>query len=185
MHACLVLLLALLLVGPAWAEKAPDQRPFLRIEAGMHTSVIKRIGLSEDGQLLATGSDDKTVRLWALPEGRLVRTIRPPIDIGNGGKIFAVALSPDGKTVAVGGWDANYQFQGDPIYVYLFDVDTGALQRHLGPVPNVVLHLRFSRDGHKLMAGLARNNGVRLWEVKTGKLLGQDINCNCSPPSLT
>jgi hypothetical protein len=51
---------------------------FLRIEAGMHTAAIKRISLTSDGRLMATGSDDKTVRLWSLPDGKLVRTLRPP-----------------------------------------------------------------------------------------------------------
>jgi WD40 repeat protein len=171
MHACLVLLLALLLMGSALAEKAPDQRPFLRIEAGMHTAMIRRIGLSADGQLLATGSEDRTVRLWALPEGRLVRTLRLPVNSGIGGMVFAVALSPDGKLAAAGGWDI---FDGSH-YVYLFNSNTGSLDRRLGPLPNVVDHLRFSPDGRRLIAGLGRK-GIRVWAPKTGKLLGQDTD---------
>ena len=77
----------------------------LRIEAGMHTATIRRISLSADGRLLATGSDDKTVRLWSLPDGKLLRTLRPPIGPGNDGKVYAVALAPDGSWVAAGGWD--------------------------------------------------------------------------------
>jgi WD40 repeat protein len=76
--------------------------PMLRIEAGMHTAPIPRIGLSSDGTLLTTASGDKTVRLWSLPTGKLLRTLRLPIDAGHGGKIFAVALSPNGRIVAAG-----------------------------------------------------------------------------------
>ena len=42
---------------------------FLRIEPGMHTATIWRIGVNAAGTLMVTGSDDKTARLWALPEG--------------------------------------------------------------------------------------------------------------------
>ena len=85
---------------------------FLRIEPGMHTAPIWRIGVNAAGTLMVTGSDDKTARLWALPEGgrgeaQLLRTLRVPIGEGNDGKVYAVALSPDGKWVAAGGWDAS------------------------------------------------------------------------------
>jgi WD40 repeat protein len=81
--------------------------PILAIETGMHTAVIRKIGVDGACSLLATGSEDKTVRLWSLPEGRLLRTLRWPIGPGNGGKVYATALSPDGSLVAVGGWDAR------------------------------------------------------------------------------
>lgn len=175
MRIWLTLLCVLLFTATAQAEKGPDQRPFLRIEAGMHTAQIMRIGLSADGALLATGSYDKTVRLWTLPEGRLIRTLRLPIDAGNGGKVYAVAMSPDGKAVAVGGWDATADVTRK-VYVYLFDSVTGALARRLGPLPGTVHHLRFSPDGRRLLAGLHGNIGIRLWSAETGKLLGQDTD---------
>ena len=82
---------------------------FLRIEPGMHTAKIGRIGVDAACRLMVTGSDDKTARLWALPEGgrgeaKLLRTLRVPIGEGDDGKVYAVALSPDGQWVAAGGW---------------------------------------------------------------------------------
>ncbi len=68
-------------------KACPDQRPFLRIEIGMHTAVIKGIGVDAACQLLATASDDKTVRLWSLPEGKLQRVVRLPIGEGEAGKV--------------------------------------------------------------------------------------------------
>ena len=74
----------------------------------MHTAKIKRIGVDAACSLLATASDDKTVRLWSLPDGKLKRVIRLPIGDGHAGKVFATALSPDGRWLAAGGWDAAW-----------------------------------------------------------------------------
>lgn len=72
----------------------PDQRPFLRIETGMHTGPILTIGTDAGCSLLATGSDDKTIRLWSMPDGKLERVIRLPIGDGNAGKVYATARRP-------------------------------------------------------------------------------------------
>ena len=76
-------------------KACPDQRPFLRIETGMHTAAIRRIGVDAACTLLATSSDDKTVRLWSLPDGQPKRVIRLPIGEGDSGKIASVAISGD------------------------------------------------------------------------------------------
>ena len=153
--------LALFAQGTFACAEEPVQAPQLRIEAGMHTAVSKRLDVSADGQLLVTGSEDKTVRLWSLPTGKLVKTFRVPIAPGPYGKIYAVAISPDGRLIAAGGWTAQ---PGSPDeYVYLFDTISGALAARLGPLPNAVNDLAFSPDGEELAAGLLRTNGVRLW----------------------
>ncbi len=70
--------------------RCPDMTPKLRIEAEMHSAFLKRIGLSADQRLAATGGDDKTVRIWRMPEGKLERILRIPIGDGNLGKIFSL-----------------------------------------------------------------------------------------------
>ena len=89
------------------AKACPDQRPFLRIEIGMHTAPpIWDIGVDAACRTLATGSNDKTVRIWSLPDGKLERVVRWPIGEGDAGKVFATALSPNGRRLAIGGRDA-------------------------------------------------------------------------------
>jgi WD40 repeat protein len=126
--------------------------------------------------LLVTGSDDKTARLWALPEQgggapKLLRVLRVPIGPGHDGKIFAVALSPDGQFVAAGGWN-----RGGDHWVYVFDAATGKLIHRLGKLNNVTYHLTFSADGRYLAATLARGEGLRVWETAGWSLVGDDRN---------
>ena len=74
--------------------------PILRMEMGMHSAWITSIGIDAQNQFIVTGSQDKTVRLWELSTGRLLKIFRPPIGEGPNGMIFAVAISPDGKMIA-------------------------------------------------------------------------------------
>jgi len=81
----------------------PQDEPTLRIEAEMHTGPIVAIGTDKAERVLVTGSLEKTIKVWELRTGRLVKTLRPPIGSGGEGSINAVAVSPDGRHVAGGG----------------------------------------------------------------------------------
>jgi WD40 repeat protein len=146
-------------------KECPSQDPILRVETGMHTAQIPSIGVDRACRLLATGSRDKTVRLWSLPEGRLLRTLRWPIGPGNDGKVYAVAVSPDGKLVAAGGYDARWASQ-QRTSVYLFDAASGALKARAGNFDDVILHLAFSPDGRFLAATFHGGKGLRVIDTE-------------------
>ena len=129
----------------------------------MHTGSIRRIGVDAAGRLLATASFDKTVRLWSLPEGQLLRVLRVPVSAGTEGKLNAVAVSPNGSLVATGGW-TGYDWDRK-ISIYLFDVASGRLLRRLTGLPMRIFHLAFSPDGLFLAATLGGKNGVRVWNT--------------------
>jgi WD40 repeat protein len=159
--------------GRAPAQDLPAD-PVLRVDAKMHTAPVRAISLSADEKLMATGSDDKTVRLWSVPDGRLLRTLRMPVDSGDGGKLLVVALSPDGTILAAGGHDAAYSVE-KRTYVTLFDTRTGAILRRLGPLSEVITALSFSADGGLLAVGVIVG-GVSVWRPSDGALLLSDAD---------
>jgi WD40 repeat protein len=148
------------LLGPARAEPPASDKPFPMIEAGMHTAIIKRIGVDRAGRYAVTASDDKTARLWDLQTGRQLAVLRVPVGPGHEGKLYAAALSPDGALVALGGYTGP---AGQPQAIYLLDRASGRLLQRLPGLPNVAFHLAFSADGRRLAAALGAG-GVQVFE---------------------
>ena len=166
-------LLALLGVALAHAAE-PTVQPLPRLETGMHTAAINRIATDAAGRWAVTASVDKTARVWDLADpGKPAQVLRPPQDAGNHGKLYAVALSPDGETVAVGGWTSP---ENESEAIYLFERRSGKLLRRLGGLPQVIYHLAFSPDGRSLAASLGDRSGVRLFDWRSGRETGRDTD---------
>jgi WD40 repeat protein len=108
--------------------------------------------------LLATGSTDKTVKIWDVASGGLLESLN-----GHSGEINAIAFSPDGNTLATGSFDATVKIwrratgsEGDA-WVILKTF------KHHKPV----VALAFSPDGNTLATG-ARDSTPKLWDVDAG-----------------
>ena len=65
-----------------------------------HTAVVSFVAFSPDGNILASGSEDTTVRWWDSKTGKHLKTFT-----GHGNGIISLVFSPDGKTLASGSWD--------------------------------------------------------------------------------
>ena len=170
----LVILVLIASLSFAVAQPQPSGEPILRVETGTHSAPIKRAASDAAGRLLATASWDKTVRLWSLETGDLIRILRPPIGDGSEGKVYAVAASPDGKWVAAGGWTGH---QWNKSYsVYLFEAESGRLVRRIGGLPGPVEVLAWSADGRFVAVGLLGKNGISVFGTDDWQELARDTD---------
>jgi len=133
----------------------------------MHTAPITRLTTDREGRWVVTASEDKTARVWEVASGRFLQVWRPPQGDGHEGKLFAAALSPDGTTMALGGWTDEVNS------LYLVDRASGRLLHCIAGLPNVVSHLAYSPDGRWLVASLGGTNGVRLFDAASGAEVGR------------
>ncbi|MCX5809709.1 MAG: caspase family protein [Proteobacteria bacterium] len=150
-----------------------SKEPVFRIETGMHTSPARQIGVDGENRYIVTGSDDKTVRIWEFSTGNLLKTLRPPIGDHYEGNIYSVAVSPDNKTIACGGWTMG----GDIFHnIYLFDRENGSIKGRIPDIVSSIRHLQYSKDGKYLVAMLGGKNGFNLYNVSDNSLAAEDKN---------
>jgi len=143
-------LFAALLVAPAIAQdQGPNtgtdlyDRPVLAVDPDMHAGAIWSQAVDREGRFAVTGGADRTVRIWSLADGHLQQTIFIPVGPDPVGAVYAVAISPDGSTVAVGMGEGA---------IKLHEAKTGKHLRTLDSGKKSVSHLEFSADGQQSAA---------------------------------
>ena len=142
--------------------RAQEVKPYLRVEPGTHTARATSIDVDASQRFLVSASYDKTARVWDLHTGKLLKVLRPPIGDSYEGTLFAVAISPDGRSVAVGGFTGASGSNNFPIYI--FDRESGAIRKSIPGLVEVTNDLAYSRTGRYLAAALG-SHGVRIYET--------------------
>ncbi|MGH1353452.1 MAG: caspase family protein [Thalassovita sp.] len=105
---------------------------FLDLDTGGHRATIRDVDVSADGQVIVSAGDDKAVRVWNWQTGESTSILRGQIGPGNEGLVNAVALSPDGQKVGVGGYfSAHLDTDGPFGDIRIFDLRSGAISHVL------------------------------------------------------
>ena len=141
-----------------------------------HSAIVHSIAFSPDGHRLASGSSDKSIRLWDTRTGDLTLSLSQPDQVvpeqrGRGipGMVFAVVFSPDGTLLASGGGDGVGEY-GE---VVLWDLPSGKLRhRLLGPGEKQVWAVVFSPDQQLLVSGQT-DGTIKVIDVTTGAITRQ------------
>jgi WD40 repeat protein len=150
---------------------------------GGHTGTINSIAISPNGDILASGSDDETVRLWRLEDGNLIATLQ------HDDAVPSVAFSPDGNTIA------SCYYWGGEGHILLRELARHKIVGTLvvkGPKVEFphVRQIAFSPDGSLLACVmsatiylLARRDGKLVHRLKGPKKEGffssTDVDVNC------
>ncbi|MEW5860520.1 MAG: serine/threonine-protein kinase [Cyanobacteriota bacterium] len=119
-----------------------------------HSDVVTSIAFSPDGQLLASGSNDETIKLWQPITGKEIRTLT-----GHSDWVNSVAFSSDGQILASGSKDMTIK-----LWQPITGKEIRTLKGHSFPVNSVA----FSPDGQLLASG-SWDNTTKLWQTVTGK----------------
>lgn len=144
--------------APARAGSRTLQETPSRLQASLvnqlsgHLGGVNAVAISPDGNTIAGGSVDKTIKIWNLATGELLETLR---DLH---EIWAIAYSPDGRTLASSSGDNT---------IKLWDLGTGTLKATLAGHSSRVLTLAFNHDGSLLASGSA-DHSIKLWDAIQG-----------------
>jgi WD40 repeat protein len=132
----------------------PDLQPFQILRG--HCDRILSVVFSPDGKILASGSADRTIKLWNSYTGKLIKTLQ-----GHRSWVWGIAISPDSKFLASGSYDHT---------VKVWDLESGECLQTLQGHPSSVLAVIFSHDGKTLFSS-GYDKLVKHWHLESGECL--------------
>lgn len=147
-------------VAYPWAE--PDFAKWgKQFSFDSHLDLVESVAFSADDQYIASGSYDRTIRIWRIDDGQLMRTLS-----GHTSPIEVIAFSPQGHYLASGARDGR---------IKIWDWHTGLEVMTLSGHTNSLTDLAWSPDGTKI-ASSGWDREVRIWDSATGNELKSFTN---------
>ncbi|MDI6793489.1 MAG: pentapeptide repeat-containing protein, partial [bacterium] len=121
-----------------------------------HAGSVTSVAVSKEAGLIASGSGDKTIKLWEIKTGRLLNTLQ-----GHEDTVNSVAISQEAGLIASGSWDNT---------IKLWEIKTGRLLNTLQGHESSVNSVAISQEAGLIASG-SDDKTVKVWEIKTGRLL--------------
>ena len=157
-----ILILSLLVIATTRAAAQDTaETPQLVFDAGGHTAAVNKVRFL-DNEHIASVSNDKTVRVWSVRTGETVDVFRPPMGSGRAGALYALAVSPDRQSLAVGG----YELDGSNHGIYLISLPDRQIRHVLRGHTNVIIDLAFSENG-RWLASASADKTARIWDLES------------------
>ena len=133
----------------------PPSAFFLKTTLSGHSYSVNSVAFSPDGQYLASGSWDTTIKIWQVATWKLYTTLS-----GHSYSVNSVAFSPDGQYLAS---------SSDDNTIKIWQVATGQVHLTLSGHSDWANSVAFSPDGQYLASG-SDDNTIKIWQVATGQL---------------
>jgi WD40 repeat protein len=134
-----------------------------------HPDLIESIAWSPDGKTIATGAEDREIRLWDAATGEAKGPLR-----GHGTWVVALAFSPDGKTL-LSGAGAPAMVPGRCHEVKLWDLaERREIHTFLSGSGGGVQSVAFSPDGKRVAAGTI-GGGAYVWDLEARRLIHEFV----------
>ncbi len=121
-----------------------------------HFSFVNYLVISPNDQTLVSASADKTIKIWNLATGELIRTLS-----GHSSFVNYLVISPDGQILASASADKT---------IKIWNLANGQLIRTLTGHSGFVNYLAISRDGQRLVSASA-DKTIKIWDLATGQAI--------------
>ncbi|KAF8561646.1 hypothetical protein P879_01399, partial [Paragonimus westermani] len=143
-----------------------------------HSGTVHCIQLSEDGRYLVTGAQDQLVRVWLMPEERLLHTLE-----GHADDVLSVAISKDSEIVVSGSWDGSIRVWRlrDGNQICWFSSNIEILQVKISNDKTSLVALGERNEHRKLITLRVLRNRVRT--TTSLRPAGSRVNPSMSPPT--
>jgi WD40 repeat protein len=121
-----------------------------------HDGWVHSVVFSHDSSRVASGSDDKTIKIWDAQTGACLQTLE-----GHDGAVYSVVFSHDSSRVASGSGDST---------IKIWDAHTGACLQTLEGHDETVYSVVFSHDSSRVASG-SGDSTIKIWDAHTGACL--------------